>query len=86
MNRRNILSASMALAILTFTLLCAPPTWAQTFKVLHNFGSPGDGAFPPGGLALDPQGESLWGDGVRRPEPMPCFPLAGMWHGFRALA
>jgi uncharacterized repeat protein (TIGR03803 family) len=60
MNRReSAFRWSVALAILATTLLCAT-AWAQTFKVLHNFGANGDGSSPRAGLVLDNHG-NLYG-------------------------
>lgn len=58
MNRRKSpLARSMALA---FILFCATAAKAQTFKILHSFGAPGDGAQPVAGLVFDSQG-NLYG-------------------------
>ena len=50
----------IALSILTFILLSATAAWAQTYKVLHSFGSPGDGDAPYAGLVFDNSG-NLYG-------------------------
>src|SRR5262249_18994128 len=61
MNRRkSSLAMSMALAIVAFTLFCACGAKAQTYKILHNFGPPGDGTGPLGALVFDRNG-NLYG-------------------------
>lgn len=57
MKRSNI---HWALAILVLLSISATRTWAQTEKVLHNFGASGDGASPHGGLVFDNSG-NLYG-------------------------
>jgi uncharacterized repeat protein (TIGR03803 family) len=65
--RKSAFCQSIALGLAT-TLLCAP-AWAQTFRVLHNFGGPGrsvqaEGANPYAGLVFDTQG-NLYGTTAR---------------------
>jgi uncharacterized repeat protein (TIGR03803 family) len=61
MNRRkSSLVSSIAAAMFTFTLTCATSAFAQTYKVLHNFGASGDGAVPSAGLVFDSNG-NLYG-------------------------
>lgn len=50
----------MALPILAAAFLCVSVTDAQTFKILHSFGAPGDGSQPVSGLVFDGQG-NLYG-------------------------
>ena len=50
----------IALAMFFFVSVAATSAWAQTYKVLHNFGGTGDGYDPEGGLAMDKNG-NLYG-------------------------
>ena len=50
------ISLFISLVILAFVPV-APLAQAQTFTVLHTFSDPSDGAFPNGGLILDPRGD-----------------------------
>jgi uncharacterized repeat protein (TIGR03803 family) len=56
------ISPAAALALLIITFSVGSPTFvsAQTFKILHTFGAPGDGAAPIGGLVMD-AGGNLYG-------------------------
>ena len=63
----NHTSFSRSLALALF-LLFSTVAWGQSYKVLHNFGGPGDGLYPNGGLLLDGQG-NLYGVTMYGPQP-----------------
>lgn len=59
--KRMSLAGNTVLAILTFISVGTITTWAQTYKVLHQFNpNNGDGYFPQSGVLLDSQG-NLYG-------------------------
>jgi hypothetical protein len=70
-------AAALAWLIVTFSVGLPTPLSAQTFKILHTFGGPGDGAGAIGGLVMD-AGGNLYGEteagGVISGFQV-CFPL-----------
>ena len=61
MNRnKSTIANGIAVAMFTLILTFASSAFAQTYKVLHNFGVSGDGAVPSAGLAFDSNG-NLYG-------------------------
>src|SRR5690242_7723355 len=60
MKPKSILFAGVVLAM-SITLLHPTSVWSQTFKILHDFGGPGDGKQPVGGLVFGPDGKLYGG-------------------------
>src|ERR1700678_1379876 len=61
--RRYETLSNTKIAIVTLSLMLiasSPLSSAQSFRVIHSFGAPGDGATPSAGLVLDGQG-NLYG-------------------------
>ena len=52
--------SSFARVMLSATLLCTAPVYAQTFTVLHSFTDQGDGGYPLAGVSID-RGGNLFG-------------------------